>query len=273
MGIMDKLHILQTVALPAALRAGETIMEIYACPEDEWELERKGDNSPLTVADRRAHHIIFDQLSHTPFPVLSEEGMQEDYDVRRGWQTFWLIDPLDGTKEFLKRNGEFTVNIALITDGCPVAGVVYAPVLRRVYYGAVGIGAFVADVQKDAEGTQGLSSICSLRRSVTQGVSERPFTVVASRSHLSLETQTFIDVLRQTHPDLVTLQAGSSLKICRVAEGAADVYPRFAPTMEWDTAAGDAVLRAAGGTMLDAQSKTPLAYNKPDLHNPWFIAQ
>lgn len=252
--------------IQAALRAGQAIMEIYTHPDTDWEVERKADNSPLTLADRRSHAVIAEALSATPYPLLSEEGVHLTYDERKDWHTLWIVDPLDGTKEFLKRNDEFTVNIALVEDGVPTLGVIYVPAKHTLYWGVKGEGAFRADV--DANTLQ-----CSEAVSIPQpgAVEGRPFRVVASRSHLSPETQQLIDGLRTAHPDLDTVSAGSSLKLCLVAEGKADIYPRLAPTMEWDTAAGHAIALAAGCTVTDAATGQPLRYNKPDLHNPFFI--
>ena len=232
-----------SVAIRAALAAGRDIMEIYNDPNQDFGIERKADNSPLTLADKAAHRRIADMMKETGLPMLSEEGAHESYEKRKDWVAFWLVDPLDGTKEFIKRNGEFTVNIALVENGVPVLGVIYVPVKQQLYHSKMEM----------------------------KEVAPRPFTVVASRSHLSPETAAFIEELRKEHPDLELISSGSSLKICLVAEGKADIYPRHAPTMEWDTAAGDAIARAAGCIVMDAQTGTPLVYNKEDLHNPWFI--
>lgn len=250
---------LLATAIQAALDAGRDIMEIYDDPEADFGIERKADNSPLTRADKAAHARIMTYLEPTGIPVLSEEGAHLPYDERRTWQRLWIVDPLDGTKEFIKRNGEFTVNIALVEDGAPVMGVIYVPVKQQLYYGIVGEGA-----TKEEDG---------VKSSLPLPAGERPFTVVASRSHLSAETADFIDNLRREHPDLELISSGSSLKICLVAEGKADIYPRHAPTMEWDTAAGDAIARAAGREVVDATTDEPLRYNKDDLHNPWFVVE
>lgn len=257
---------LETV-ISAALEAGRAIMDIYTHPDTDWQVERKADNSPLTLADRRSHEVIARALAHTPHPLLSEEGAHLPYEERRHWTTLWIVDPLDGTKEFLKRNDEFTVNIALVSEGTPVMGVIYVPAKHVLFWGTREGGAFRAEVDP-----------ATLQRGEAQRISAasheaRPYRVVASRSHLSPETQQFIDALRPAHPDLETVSAGSSLKLCLVAEGRADVYPRLAPTMEWDTAAGHAIALAAGCTVTDAATGLPLTYNKPDLHNPFFIVK
>lgn len=263
--ISETLHL----AVEAAIRAGEAIMEVYTSPTTDWEVERKADNSPLTLADRRSHAVIAPALETTGIPVLSEEGAHLPYEERCHWRTLWIVDPLDGTKEFLKRNGEFTVNIALVADAVPVLGVIFVPVTRVLYIGSEA-GAFKAIVPERVYdlGAMTLEAIAATRRS-----DDRPFTVVASRSHLSAETQEYIDALRTEHPDLEMVSAGSSLKLCLVAEGKADVYPRFAPTMEWDTAAGHAICRAAEAEVWHTDSNTPLRYNKENLLNPWFIVK
>ena len=253
--------------IDAALRAGHAIMDIYTHPDTDWQVERKADNSPLTLADKRSHQIIAEALKDTNIPLLSEEGAHLPYDERKVWKRLWIVDPLDGTKEFLKRNDEFTVNIALVETGVPVMGVVYAPAKHLLYYGEKGKGAYAAIVNGD-EKIENLHAIPT-----KEAYLDRPYRIVASRSHLSAETESFINDLRKQHPDLEMVSAGSSLKICLVAEGKADVYPRLAPTMEWDTAAGHAVVLAAGKEVVYAADGAPLHYNKEDLHNPYFIVK
>ncbi len=253
--------------IDAALRAGHAIMDIYTHPDTDWQVERKADNSPLTLADKRSHQIIAEALKDTNIPLLSEEGAHLPYDERKVWKRLWIVDPLDGTKEFLKRNDEFTVNIALVENGVPVMGVVYAPAKHLLYYGEKGKGAYAAIVNGD-EKIENLHAIPT-----KEAYLDRPYRIVASRSHLSAETEGFINDLRKQHPDLEMVSAGSSLKICLVAEGKADVYPRLAPTMEWDTAAGHAVVLAAGKEVVYAADGAPLHYNKEDLHNPYFIVK
>ncbi|MFB3241232.1 3'(2'),5'-bisphosphate nucleotidase CysQ [Aeromonas salmonicida] len=244
---------------PIARAAGDTIMAIYSQP---FTVEYKGDESPLTAADKGAHEVIVQALAGlTPdIPVLSEESGPEVMGLRHGWSRYWLVDPLDGTKEFVSRNGEFTVNIALIEDGKPLWGLVYAPVLNRLWYGGKGMGAWrVADGKREA--------IQTLPHQ--EGA---PWRVVGSRNHLSRETLDYLarfgDIERG---EIELVSMGSSLKFCIIAEGGAELYPRLAPTCEWDTAAAQAVLEGAGGsvTRLDG---SPLAYNKPDILNPWFVA-
>ena len=255
-------------AIDAALKAGEKILSIYDDPASDFEIERKADNSPLTIADRKAHEAIVTILNDTPFPVLSEEGKHLDYEVRRKWDTLWIVDPLDGTKEFIKRNGEFTVNIALVQNSVPVLGVIYVPVKRVLYFAVEGSG-IVAPVGK---GTTLQQMIKESELMPLEDVRDH-FIVVASRSHLSPETETYIADLKKKHGSVELISSGSSIKICLVAEGSADVYPRFAPTMEWDTAAGHAIARAAGMEVYQAGKDEPLRYNKEDLLNPWFIVE
>lgn len=243
---------LTAIAKEASLEAGKAILEIYNSAD--FGVEMKGDNSPLTKADQAAHQVIVGFLEKTGLPILSEEGRSIPYEERKTWEYFWMIDPLDGTKEFIKKNGEFTVNIALIHSGQPILGVVYAPVLEWLYWGNPEEGAW------KQEGFEEPSKL------------EKPFssevkTIVASRSHLSLETQEVID----QYPEAEVISMGSSLKFMLVAENKAQIYPRFAPTMEWDTAAAHGVILAQNGEVLQWPAKTPLVYNKENLLNPWFI--
>lgn len=260
-------------AVEAAVEAGQAILDIYNDPAADFGIERKADNSPLTRADKRAHETIASRLAPTGIPLLSEEGRATDYAERRTWSSLWIVDPLDGTKEFIKRNGEFTVNIALVTDGVPVLGVIYVPVSRELYFGADGLGAYKLKGVESVGPDETADSLAGRAARLPLGKDGRDtFVVVASRSHLSPETAGFIEALRAEHPSVETVSSGSSIKICLVAEGSADVYPRFAPTMEWDTAAGHAIARNAGCQLCRAGSDTPLAYNKAELLNPWFVA-
>lgn len=260
------------LAIRAAIDAGKAIMDIYNDPAADFGIKQKADNSPLTKADKAAHKIISNLLSVTPFPILSEEGADIPYKERKKWQTFWLVDPLDGTKEFIKRNGEFTVNIALIEKGVPDAGVIYVPVRRELYFGSLNEGAFKAsDIDYEHQPT--LEEIRTKARRMPVTPLHQGLVVVASRSHMTEETRMYIDNLRKQGIPVTLISSGSSLKICLVAEGSADIYPRFAPTMEWDTAAGHAIVKAAGCEIYHIDEKTPLRYNKEDLHNPWFIVK
>lgn len=278
--------LLQT-ALLASLEAGEEIMRIYTDPKQDFGIERKADNSPLTLADKASHRVIMNYLAATPIPVLSEEGRHLPYEERSGWDCLWVVDPLDGTKEFIKKNGEFTVNVALVQQGAPVLGVVYVPATRVLYYGIVGEGAWKCTVPALGSGLPEADSLAAFLSQGAPSDDKAPFggeqlpvgrghdvfTVVASRSHMSPETQAYIQEMERVHGQVRTVSSGSSIKICLVAEGVADAYPRYAPTMEWDTAAGDAVARAAGRAVRNAENGKPLLYNKPDLLNPWFLVE
>jgi len=278
------------IAIRASLAAGRDILSIYDDPSADFGIERKADNSPLTRADKAAHQRIMTFLEPTGIPVLSEEGAHLPYEERRHWSRLWIVDPLDGTKEFIKRNGEFTVNIALVENGIPVLGVILRPSPQPLPSGSgkagvlyfsqtrslttgdkVGAWRTFIDATTYCEGESLHAALEQSEVLPLMGGRREGFVCVASRSHLSPETEAFINDLRQKHPTLELISSGSSLKICLVAEGKANVYPRHAPTMEWDTAAGHAIALATGCMMVDAHTGQSLTYNKPDLHNPWFI--
>lgn len=269
---MDK-NILYT-AIQAALASGTEIMSVYTDPKADFEIEKKADNSPLTIADRKSHAIIAQALAATPYPVLSEEGAKIAPEERQQWKELWVVDPLDGTKEFIKRNGEFTVNIAYVKNGCPEAGVIYIPVKQELYFADIELGAYKI---KDIINTEAYPSLDALMEQAERlpyaNRTDDTFVIVASRSHLTPETEAYIHEMQQKHAHVETISKGSSLKLCLIAEGNADVYPRFAPTMEWDTAAGHAIIRASGKEVYQAGKTEPLQYNKTDLLNPWFIAE
>lgn len=249
------LHELLNVAIRAAEVASEKILEVYHTAD--FQVDLKDDQSPLTLADRESHTAIEALLQPSGLPILSEEGKSIPYAVRKNWPYFWMIDPLDGTKEFIKRNGDFTVNIALIENQKPILGVVAVPVTGKVYYASRGSGAFVKEPEFAAP----------LTKRTPAELTKTGLRVVASRSHMNAETEMFIQALDK--PELIS--AGSSLKFILVAQGDADVYPRFAPTMEWDTAAAHAVVNEAGLRVFKQNSAEELQYNKPDLLNPYFI--
>lgn len=241
------------IAKKAALEAGKKILEIYE--SGDFSIEAKADNSPLTLADKASHNEIVKHLKKTDLPILSEEGKSISYNERMDWEYFWMIDPLDGTKEFIKKNGEFTVNIALIHHDHPVLGVVYTPCLNELFYAIQGKGAFLETDQ-------------SRKLKVnTFSMDDVHLKVVASRSHLNEDTQAFLDSLNE--PEIVS--KGSSLKLLMVAQGQADLYPRYAPTMEWDTAAAQIIVEEAGGIVHIKDTKSPVTYNKEDLLNPYFL--
>lgn len=257
----------ERILIEASLKAGEEIMKVYA---REFDVETKEDKSPLTEADRNSHLAIMAYLKDTGIPILSEEGKEMSYAERKDWSTFWLVDPLDGTKEFIKKNGEFTVNIALIENGLPTYGIIYAPVLKKLFVGNVGVEAWVAE---EVEPTTSIDQILSAKTSIPVSKPEVPYIVVASRSHFSPETQTFVDELKAEKGEIDFASMGSSLKICLVAEGLADIYPRFGPTMEWDTGAGHAIAKAAGKMVTDHVTGEEMRYNKENLLNNWFIVR
>ncbi|MDP4552614.1 3'(2'),5'-bisphosphate nucleotidase CysQ [Alkalihalobacillus macyae] len=258
--------------IPIALEAGANIMGVYRT--EDFQVQSKQDASPLTLADRLSHETIVKGLTDLPFsiPILSEEGKQLTYEDRKDWEYFWLIDPLDGTKEFIKRNGEFTVNIALMHNEKPVIGVIYAPVLDTLYVAKEGLGSFKVEgaTQNKYESTD---EFVALARKLPLDNKEKKISAVASRSHLSNETEDYLNKVKKKYGEIDITSAGSSLKLCLVAEGTATVYPRFAPTMEWDTAAGQAIVTYAGGTVKEPGSGKLLTYNKQDLLNPWFIVR
>lgn len=253
-------------AINSSIEAGKKILEIYN--SSNFEIQFKTDNSPLTIADKTSNSIIINQLNKFNIPILSEEGKEIHFNERKNWKYYWLIDPLDGTKEFIKKNGEFTVNIALLRDNQPILGVVYAPFLKDLYFAAENLGSYKINID---------NTMSSLDEFV-QKAHELPLldnntnVVVASRSHLSEETQLFIDKLKQQTEKLISVSKGSSLKLCLVAEGNADLYPRFAPTMEWDIAAGHAIVLHSGGKMVQFPGRKEIEYNKENLLNPWFLA-
>ncbi len=265
------MNLLLETAITAALKAGEEILRIYHNPESDFGIEHKADNSPLTVADRKSNEIIIDYLTTTSYPVISEENKAIAFEIRRQWKTVWIIDPLDGTKEFIKRNGEFTVNIALVRNGTPVLGVIYIPVRKTLYYGCENKAFRVEHVVYSPD--LDFSKIQEKALCLPVGHPGSSCIVVASRSHMSSETEKFIDELRLQKGKVELTSIGSSIKICLVAEGSADIYPRFAPTMEWDTAAGHAIAKAASKEIYQMDGITPLAYNKENLLNPWFVVK
>lgn len=260
------------IAIRAALDAGKSIMDIYTDPDSDFGIERKADNSPLTLADKASNKIIVAALSVTSIPILSEEEKQMPYEVRKKWDTLWIVDPLDGTKEFIKKNGEFTVNIALVHNQVPVLGVIYVPVRKELYFACDSIGAYkLTDI--DSSNQPSMDEMSKNATRLPNAMSHQGIVVVASRSHQSEETSRYVDNLRKQGQPVTLISSGSSLKICLVAEGSADIYPRFAPTMEWDTAAGHAIARCAGCNVYYIDEKTPLKYNKEDLLNPWFVVK
>lgn len=253
---------LQT-AIAAAIDAGRAIMEIYVT---DFDVEAKDDQSPLTIADKKANDIINDYLEATDVPIISEENDQIDYEERKDWKRCWIVDPLDGTKEFIKRNGEFTVNIALIENGVPILGVIYIPVTKTLYFTA-------HDSKKSfkymvEEKIVIPTYIIEASERISPVAQSEPIKIVGSRSHLNEKTKLFIADIKK---EVSIVARGSSLKFCVIAEGGAHLYPRFAPTMEWDTAAGHAICAAVGVKVTDQETQKPLSYNKQNLLNPHFV--
>ena len=268
-----------TTAIRACLEAGKAILDVY---HSDFAVEHKEDKSPLTLADKRSHDIIVKHLSEFGIPLLSEEGRDIPFKERKSWHTLWIIDPLDGTKEFIKRNGEFTVNIALVQQGRPVIGVIFVPDRNTLYVAETNMGSYRLDDDKQlellAQSLENKGANFSLDEILSYAVklplarsNTRPFTIMGSRSHLSKEVEDFVAQKRQEYGEVTFISAGSSLKLCLVAEGEADIYPRLGPTMEWDIAAGQVVAEGAGATVLRHDNGTPLTYNKEDLLNPWFV--
>lgn len=243
-----------------AKEAGSAIMQIYS---KDFEIEYKDDKSPLTEADKLSNEIICQKLKalFSNIPILSEENREIDYSKRKNWDYFWLIDPIDGTKEFIKKNGEFTVNIALIQNQKPILGVVYAPAIETLYYAKLNEGAFKQISNENP-------------KKLPLKFENREFTIVASKSHKSKETEELIEKYRDTYPNLKLKSIGSSLKLCLVAEGLADVYPRLAPTKEWDTGASHIVVNEAKKRVINYENpKEELKYNKESILNPFFIVK
>lgn len=256
---------LLNLAINASLIAGKEILAVYH--NDDFGIEFKGDTSPLTLADKNAHKVIVGILEKTGIPILSEEGKSISYEERRKWEKFWLVDPLDGTKEFINRNGEFTVNIALINKGTPVIGIIYVPVKEMLYF---------SDTEKTYRvkaAPDSNFSIIENNKEVLPLRKEKSLGIVASKSHLNDDTKQFIEKYQEENGKCSIVPAGSSLKFCVIAEGNADVYPRLGPTMEWDTAAGDCLVRTSGGKVYEFASGKNLSYNKENLLNPYFVAE
>jgi len=240
-------------------RAGDEIMKIY---QQDFKIEFKKDKSPLTKADIQSNKIIITNLKslYPDTPILSEENKQIPYKIRKNWKYFWLIDPLDGTKEFIKKNGEFTVNIALIYKNVPILGVIYAPVLNLLYYAQKEKGAYKQEKNKKPQ-----------RLPIYNHTNNDTLKVIVSKSHYNQETREFVSNLKKQYGNIEFIHIGSSLKFCLIAEGKADIYPRLAPTMEWDIAAGQAIVEQSKGKITKYKTKESIRYNKQNLLNPYFI--
>ena len=271
--------ILLLTAVQAAMEAGAATLEVY---ESEHHVDYKEDRSPLTLADTRSHDIIARRLEPTGIPVLSEEGQRIPFAERRRWRRLWVVDPLDGTKEFIKRLGEFTINIALVENERPTLGAIFIPVKNVLYFGRLEDGSYRlddgrlladlprADAAGDAAGTIANLHARSQRLPIDRNP-HTPFVIVGSRSHATPELHDYVEQKRRELGEVSFVSAGSSLKYCLVAEGCADVYPRLGPTMEWDTAAGQVIAEAAGATVNRHDTGMPMTYNKENLLNPWHV--
>jgi len=270
-----------TTAIVSSIRAGKAILDVY---HSDFTVEHKADKSPLTLADKRSHEIIVSDLREFGIPILSEEGKDVSYDERKKWDRLWIVDPLDGTKEFIKRNGEFTVNIALVEKGTPVMGVIFVPDRNKLYYGSKELGTYrlksgqvleSLEALSPGDGERGLfeSIVSASEKLPLARPKDTPYTVVGSRSHMSKEVEAFVEEKRAEVGEVQFVSAGSSLKFCLVDEGKADIYPRLGPTMEWDIAAGQVVAEGAGAKVFRHDDGKPMAYNRENLLNPWFVVE
>lgn len=256
-------------AIKAALLAGAEILNVYH--NDDFEVELKSDHSPLTRADRLADQCIVKNLEQTDIPILSEESGHHDFATRSQWDLFWLVDPLDGTREFISRNDEFTVNIALINGNVPTLGVIYLPVKGTLYFAETGMGAWrMNKIVPEYRPSTSLEDLTTIAQKLPL-VNSASRSAVVSRSHLSEATIEFLNHIESVTGKLKHVSSGSSLKLCNIAEGSAGIYPRLGRTMEWDIAAGTAIVQTTGGIVL-SPGGNPVTFNKQDLSNPWFVA-
>jgi 3'(2'), 5'-bisphosphate nucleotidase len=275
--MMHELYMLK--AIQASIEAGNAILDVY---HSDFTVEHKADDTPLTLADKRSHEIIIAYLTEFDIPILSEEGKGIPYEERKRWDTFWIVDPLDGTKEFIKRNGEFTVNIALVQGERPVLGVIFVPEKDALYFAAQDLGTYklensqiISSLSKELEESEKPHVLDKIINHSTKLPLDQPaispYTIMGSRSHPTAEVNAFVEKKQQQYDSVEFISAGSSLKFCLIAEGKADIYPRLGPTMEWDTAAGQVVAENAGAKVLRYDNSEPLTCNKENLVNPWFI--
>jgi 3'(2'), 5'-bisphosphate nucleotidase len=265
-------HELLKLSVKAALLAGEKILSIY---NTDFHVETKEDNTPVTIADRASGECISEILSVTDIPIISEEEDVTDYSIRKDWERVWIVDPLDGTKEYVKRNGEFSVNIALVERGRPIIGVIYAPVLKDIYFAAVNEGSYKItqnDLILELTRQNLPDNLFEYAKKLPTRRLPKTYTVIASRSHLSTEINEHLSKLEAVYGKIDFINIGSSIKQCWVAEGRAHEYPRFGRTMEWDTAAGQCILEQTGGRLVDFETNKPLRYNKLNMQNSFFVA-
>ncbi|WP_034230200.1 3'(2'),5'-bisphosphate nucleotidase CysQ [Aquimarina pacifica] len=264
--MINDIDLLKT-AIAASIEAGKEILKIY---KKDFKIDYKEDQSPLTEADTASNEVIMSFLKDTGIPAISEENKQLPYADRREWNRCWIVDPIDGTKEFIKRNGEFTVNIALLENGKTLFGVIYVPVTGECYYTNENKTLAYKTILRDFDKTD--HGLFLDRDKINKSeTSAKEIKVVGSRSHMNDDTEEFVKKLKEKYEDVVMVAKGSSLKFCIVAEGLADIYPRFAPTMEWDTAAGQAICEAVGLKVLDMQTNKPMLYNRENMLNNYFL--
>jgi 3'(2'), 5'-bisphosphate nucleotidase len=268
---MDYKNLLRS-AIIAAIKAADEILKIY---DTDFYIETKSDNTPVTNADKAASNCIIQLLGHTKIPVLSEEGEHFSYSERKNWKHIWIVDPLDGTKEFIKRNGEFTVNIALVENNQSVIGVIYSPVFKFLYFAVKGMGSFRTSehyiISEFEKSKFDIDQLLSASEKLPRMIYPSTYTIIASRSHLSKEVSARISNAKYKTGSVEVINTGSSIKFCRVAEGAAHEYPRYGNTMEWDTAAGQCIVEQSGGAVIDLSTGKPIAYNREQLLNNNFI--
>ena len=255
------------LAIKASIKAGKKTLEIYN--SDDFIVEYKSDESPLTLADKSSDEIIKNALKVSNIPILSEEGNVLDYNKRKDLKHLWIVDPLDGTKEFIKKNDEFTVNIALVENQKPILGVIYAPALSLLYFSEENFGSYKLDLNVST--SIDLDFNKALKLPIIKN--ETKYSVLTSRSHLDKETLSYIENLKNIRPNVESIAIGSSLKFCLLAEGTADCYPRFSPCMEWDTAAGQIICKGAGFELIDQTTNTEMLYNREDLLNNSFVVK
>ncbi len=261
-------------AYDAALRAGAAILDVYRRKE-AYDVNLKRDQTPITEADRQAHKIIKEYLGRTHVPLLSEEGREMRFDERRDWDMFWLVDPLDGTKEFIKGNNEFTVNIALVVNNRPVVGIIYVPYYEKIYFCEKGHGSFVKEnVPPDPQAKHTYEEVFAGAVGLPlRGCRNTPLRIAVSRSHKNAETMEHVERMKRAFPDAKTVEQGSSYKFCLLAEGTIDYYVRTSNTYEWDPAAGEIILSDTGGPTKSLPDLGKFAYNKESLLNPWFVCR
>jgi 3'(2'), 5'-bisphosphate nucleotidase len=261
------------LAVKAALMAGEEVLAIY---NTDFAVETKADDTPVTIADKASGKCISNVLSESQIPIISEEEDICDYNIRKNWSQVWIVDPLDGTKEYIKRNGEFAINIALVEDEKPIIGIIYAPVTHDIYFASNQLGSFKItqhDLIYELTKKNIADNLFEFGKRLPLQKTPKTYTLVASRSHLSKDVNDRIKQLKNLYGEVDVISVGSSIKQCWVAEGKAHEYPRYGLTMEWDTAAGQCILEMAGCELVDLETQLPMSYNKPNMRNNFFVAK